>query len=1147
MAHTKDEKLAGVIQAQNTRWHRVIWRQLLVIWDTILCYPSTLVIPLVVLSLLIAGGVSVVFVTSNKSAYDSKNKAQEDAEAAATFILEVLKDLTQPTYSLALYIQANSIYYDSILDSFPLMAQQLLGQVLGYDDQSIWLGLGPMAMEVAVYPITRIANQSLGLNLINNSNIVASLALPVGQQYSLVGPKNLAGDLNAAIGLVITAPVFVPGVPPNFSFNFPASIPAKCPPSISQLCFRHDSSGVQNNLTGSSSYGSKFWGIVSGVILFEPFLNGNNGVLNSLREKGYSYQLIQRSFFLPPTPGLVDASTGQPATLLASNGVMVGDPASVLINVSGAAYFEPMTLFLTSSSGWDPLWRTKALIVVNILAFIISALLFVLLLYMRQHQRLLYSLLPRTVVGSIFQTLNMFETIAGDVSLKGRREFLNAGSPVERLMELLNQLMQGSTPGIAEVLSLRSAFMNGGTLIFQPQDLRSQLKRAHNLDDDVINSLLREVQGLSAAAEPPRLENAVANENIIIRAKNVPDLGGNMVQKVHAVPQLEVTPTQQDNGCTQQHEGIAGSVAWAVALFVSDFSREQAVLHDEQSSATSSRHGVVDAKVMLGMPTPAEPQQSVACQPKKGDDDLDNVGRGHSHETTTAVNRGNSPLGFATSLNVFPGSLFILDQVTAQCTEQNKDPIILSIESPATPAVVLKQANLLRYCQGDSAGVFSKHVSGSFGSSSPLKAALRVLAAVRRSSQRSESTARSGSFSAATVQPSEGSEQSKTEKILLFPVDPAVKLLEASYGSWAFDVFKLTEATQGHPLSSMLYFLVARCGLIRTLNLDPRVLARLCHTIEGGYQPNPYHNREHATDVLQALHTILVNTGMMATSEDGGVLEKGYGGPLVMLACLLAAASHDLGHKGVTNDFLINNDDELALIYSDKAPMEHFHLALLFKLMKNPRFDLLNHLTKAERMRVRKFIIEMVSATDMKTHFSIFTQFSATHQVAEGDTAWKGQGSTDSVAAVSAPANSSSLPSSGTTPKPKGHLSPKDDVEQLISLQVALKCSDLMATARPWEVALKWSQALEQEFFEQGDRERELGLPISPLFDRNKPGVTKSQVGFYDFMVFPLFHNFACVFPGARPMVDMARSNYKCWKTMKISSRRLSLKEDEDV
>ncbi len=31
----------------------------------------------------------------------------------------------------------------------------------------------------------------------------------------------------------------------------------------------------------------------------------------------------------------------------------------------------------------------------------------------------------------------------------------------------------------------------------------------------------------------------------------------------------------------------------------------------------------------------------------------------------------------------------------------------------------------------------------------------------------------------------------------------------------------------------------------------------------------------------------------------------------------------------------------------------------------------------------------------------------------------------------------------------------------------------------------------------QGDKERELGLPISPLFDRQKPGASKSQIGFF--------------------------------------------------
>ena len=36
------------------------------------------------------------------------------------------------------------------------------------------------------------------------------------------------------------------------------------------------------------------------------------------------------------------------------------------------------------------------------------------------------------------------------------------------------------------------------------------------------------------------------------------------------------------------------------------------------------------------------------------------------------------------------------------------------------------------------------------------------------------------------------------------------------------------------------------------------------------------------------------------------------------------------------------------------------------------------------------------------------------------------------------------------------------------------------------------------QFFLQGDLERQKGLPISPLFDRERQGITKSQVGFFD-------------------------------------------------
>ncbi len=54
--------------------------------------------------------------------------------------------------------------------------------------------------------------------------------------------------------------------------------------------------------------------------------------------------------------------------------------------------------------------------------------------------------------------------------------------------------------------------------------------------------------------------------------------------------------------------------------------------------------------------------------------------------------------------------------------------------------------------------------------------------------------------------------------------------------------------------------------------------------------------------------------------------------------------------------------------------------------------------------------------------------------------------------------------------------------------------ADLGHLAEELEVHRKWVARLEEEFFKQGDKEREKGLTISPLFDRNKPGVTKSQV-----------------------------------------------------
>ena len=48
--------------------------------------------------------------------------------------------------------------------------------------------------------------------------------------------------------------------------------------------------------------------------------------------------------------------------------------------------------------------------------------------------------------------------------------------------------------------------------------------------------------------------------------------------------------------------------------------------------------------------------------------------------------------------------------------------------------------------------------------------------------------------------------------------------------------------------------------------------------------------------------------------------------------------------------------------------------------------------------------------------------------------------------------------------------------------------------------------------------------------DRQKPGVTKSQPGFIDFVVRPLFETWVACFPESRVLLDRINANYEYWQ-----------------
>lgn len=57
---------------------------------------------------------------------------------------------------------------------------------------------------------------------------------------------------------------------------------------------------------------------------------------------------------------------------------------------------------------------------------------------------------------------------------------------------------------------------------------------------------------------------------------------------------------------------------------------------------------------------------------------------------------------------------------------------------------------------------------------------------------------------------------------------------------------------------------------------------------------------------------------------------------LNVMAAFLACLTHDLGHPGVNNAYLIATKHPKAIRYNDKAVLENHHCAMSFKLLLDP-------------------------------------------------------------------------------------------------------------------------------------------------------------------------------------------------------------------
>uniref|UniRef100_A0A0G4G159 PDEase domain-containing protein n=1 Tax=Chromera velia CCMP2878 TaxID=1169474 RepID=A0A0G4G159_9ALVE len=157
-------------------------------------------------------------------------------------------------------------------------------------------------------------------------------------------------------------------------------------------------------------------------------------------------------------------------------------------------------------------------------------------------------------------------------------------------------------------------------------------------------------------------------------------------------------------------------------------------------------------------------------------------------------------------------------------------------------------------------------------------------------------------------------------------------------------------------------------------------------------------------------------------------------------------------------------------------------------------FLLLSKLDPEDRKIARSGIIDLILDTDMKKHFEF-------------------------VAAMKLRLNDSEFVSSlcgETWASPSSSEKKLEVMEQDVWMvtRACLKAADLGHSTKPWPVHFARSLAVTEEFFKQGDKEKALSLPISPLCDRHASSpsaLCKSQIGFLNFVCRELFIELAQV------------------------------------
>lgn len=198
---------------------------------------------------------------------------------------------------------------------------------------------------------------------------------------------------------------------------------------------------------------------------------------------------------------------------------------------------------------------------------------------------------------------------------------------------------------------------------------------------------------------------------------------------------------------------------------------------------------------------------------------------------------------------------------------------------------------------------------------------------------------------------------------------------------------------------------------------------------------------------------------------------------------------------GTNNDFEINSNSPLAILYNDNSVLENHHLSLTFNVLQDKNYDIFQGWTIEERKRARKVLINAVLATDMKFHQQLQTVLQTRSQCS-----------------------------------PAFDFTQFD--ERMEFIKIVLHSADIANVARPARISARISELVTAEFRRQVEKERALGIPVTPfMVVDDQVTMFRGEHGFASHVAKPYFQALARCFPEFPSMnfVPQINVNIEYW------------------